>query len=315
MAAIDSKAINSSILSLGNRGVAAVVVTFNPDLARLDALLRATIPQVHRVYVVDNGSAGDVRASVATFPTAVFIALGANLGLGLAQNVGARAAIDANAECLLLLDQDSVPAGDMVDRLVEAYEAMIASSFRVAAVGPSVVGRGGPTPFATYTWFRYGHAIPRPELGWVPCDLLIASGMLIPTHVWQEVGQMDEALFIDKVDIDWCLRATSLHYEFGGVPKAVLDHRLGERVIWAFTRRGWIQVDLHHPFRYYYMFRNSILMLPRTHASWRWRTAEVRSTLHVLVLFGIFARNRWAVLKMMLRGLFDGVRARSGPMR
>ncbi|MGK2953012.1 MAG: glycosyltransferase family 2 protein [Thiobacillus sp.] len=294
--------------------VAAVVVTYNPDLDRLGALLDATIPQVHRVYVVDNGSAGAVRACVAAFAGVAFIALGRNLGLAAAQNVGARAGIEAGAEFLLLLDQDSVPAGDMLARLFEGYRAMTGMSQRVAAVGPGVVGRSGPTPFATYDWFKYGHAKPRPELPWTPCDLLIASGMLIPVDVWRRVGPMDESLFIDKVDIDWCLRATWLGYVFGGAPEAVLDHRLGERTILAWTRKGWRQVEVHHPFRYYYMFRNGILMLGRPHASWRWRTAEVRSSFHVLVLFLIFSGTRWPMMRMMLRGVVDGLRRKTGPL-
>src|SRR2546425_13102360 len=69
-------------------GVAAVVVTFNPDLGRLRALLNATLPQVKRIYVVDNGSYSAVRSDVEACPGAAFLPLGRNLGLAAAQNVG-----------------------------------------------------------------------------------------------------------------------------------------------------------------------------------------------------------------------------------
>ena len=37
-------------------GVTAVVVTYNPDIARLKALCEATRPQVGHIVLVDNGS-------------------------------------------------------------------------------------------------------------------------------------------------------------------------------------------------------------------------------------------------------------------
>lgn len=298
-----------------HKRVAAVVVTFRPDFDRLRALLSATLPQVQRIYVVDNGSPDDVRACVAASACVDFTPLGRNLGLPAAQNIGAQAAIEWGAEFLLLLDQDSVPGADMLARLLDVYIAMTEQAQQVAAVGPSVIGRSGPTPFATFDWFRYGYAVARPDLPWVPCDFLIASGMLIPVDAWHRVGPMDESLFIDKVDIDWCLKATWLGYTFAGVPTALLDHRLGEHTIRALTRQGWKQVDVHHPFRYYYMFRNGILMLRRPHVSWRWRTADVRASFHVFVLFAIFSSTRWPMIGMMLRGVFDGLRMKTGPLR
>jgi len=48
-------------------------------------------------------------------------------------------------------------------------------------------------------------------------DMLIASGCLIPADVLRDVGLMDDALFIDHVDTDWCMRARARGYRLLGV--------------------------------------------------------------------------------------------------
>jgi GT2 family glycosyltransferase len=171
--------------------VAAVVVTFRPDLERLSALLDATLPQVEHVYIVDNGDGRMLRSLLPDLQRTSLIVLGGNCGIGAAQNAGARSAVGAGANYVLLLDQDSVPKPGMVKTLLSALKALGERGHRVAAVGPRAPSRENPGAFVTFGWFRYrktasaetqpwsirsGASAPQPvAIAWLACQLPCSS--------------------------------------------------------------------------------------------------------------------------------------------
>lgn len=290
-------------------GVAAVVVSYHPDPLALDALLAALAPQVQSVIVVDNAS----PAPPAVPAPVRLIRLACNEGIARAQNLGAQAALEAGADFVLLLDQDSLPAPDLVAQLRAALDAAAAQGWRVAAAGPLVVDRDGRSEgFVRFDRGRY-EAMPPTDAPWQRCDLLIASGTLIPAAAWHSVGGMEERLFIDKVDTEWCLRAAAAGFCLLGVPRARLHHRLGLRLqrLWFL---GWRELAVHKPFRYYYMLRNGLLLRRLPHATPAWRRADARQLLSLLLYFGLLAPGRRAVLPMMWRGVVDGWRGVDGPL-
>jgi rhamnosyltransferase len=293
--------------------VFAIVVSFHPDTSRLRQLLRATLPQVEHVCVVDNSLGVDLQGAIGDLPRVSVLPLGTNRGVGAAQNIGVQAAIAAGADHVLLLDQDSLPAQDMVERQLDAASMLKRLGHQLAAVGPSTPSRGAPGTFARIAWFRYRQVAFRAGDPYVWTDLLIASGMLISTAAWSSVGPMDDTLFVDKVDTEWCIRAAHRGFRLAGVPSAVLDHSLGESAI-AFWLGRWRHVPVHRPFRYYYMIRNGVLIARRPYASWRWRTADTRLSISMLIFFALFSSQRRATLRMMFRGLIDGIKGTVGPM-
>src|SRR4051812_23363158 len=99
--------------------VVAVIVTYQPDLALLREI-PAVAPQVSRVLVVDNGSTGNLICSAGSHEKVEVISLHTNLGVATAHNVGIRRASKEGASHVLLLDQDSLPQPDMVEKLLAA---------------------------------------------------------------------------------------------------------------------------------------------------------------------------------------------------
>lgn len=292
--------------------VVAVIVTYRPAAARLGALLRALDGQVAQVVIVDNGSAPWPLPACA-LPLRV-LRHPRNIGLAAAQNDGLRLACAQGASHVLLLDQDSRPAPGMVAALLEAWRQAHESGLAVAAVGPCVVDpRGVCDGFVRFDQGRYRTVPVSPGQAWQACDMLIASGCLIPRDMLDRVGLMSDALFIDKIDTEWSLRAKSLGLQLLGVPGARLDHCLGDRHVRLWFGR-WRELPLHQPFRYYYMVRNSLLLQRLPHAHDAWRRADRRQLLSLLLYFGVLAPGRGRALLMMLRGLWDGWRRRGGPL-
>lgn len=288
--------------------IAAVVVTYRPDIATLQALVDALLPQVDRLWLVDNASANieSIRALAATRGIAI-IDNQDNLGVGAALNQGIAAARAHGHDHVLLMDQDSLPAGDMVARLRDALRA---GGERLAAVGPAHVDArtGDIAPFVRIG-FPFNRKL-RPASGEVvDCDFLITSGCLIPLHAIDAIGDMDAGLFIDNVDLEWCFRARARGYRVAGVADAEMEHRIGDRLHWRPGGRAIV----HGSARLYFIMRNRVLLYRRSGTPGRWMAQDIpRATLKFLG-FSLVVAPRMANFRAMCRGLRDGLAGREGP--
>ncbi|MDH6148879.1 MULTISPECIES: glycosyltransferase family 2 protein [Paraburkholderia] len=293
-------------------GVAAIIVSYQPDLARLGELLKSVASQTDSVVVVDNGSGEDVAGFVAALGDSRLnvLPLCKNLGIAAAHNVGIRWARERGAKYILLMDQDSVPEPRMVAALKLAHEDLVADGNKVAAIGPRFRDRqtGHLAPHVRFGRIRFAPVACEPGQSVILIDLLISSGSLISIDVLDAVGGMDEVLFIDQVDTEWVLRARAKGYQVWGHCEASMNHSLGEerRRVWL---GRWREIPLHKPFRYYYMFRNSVLLQRRNYPCWAWRRVDTVRLLQIFVFLIMFHPHRFQALHSMLRGLWDGVRA------
>lgn len=302
--------------TVANR-VVAVVVSHNPDGASFVDALAAIVSQVAHVVVVDNGSRASAveagRQYARLCPaTITWVALGENLGVAAGQNIGYRRAIEKNCEYVVFFDQDSVPDDGMIAALRGAAEWLRNNGRRVAAVGPRYRDprRDGAESF--FVTIRHFRTVPAPHIeDIVETDFLVSSGMLIPVEAIEAIGLMDEGLFIDHVDTEWCLRARSLGYRTFGVHSACMTHTLGvERMAVPLSRTRTLVV--HKPERYYFMVRNSLLLLRRGYSYWGWRIFELRRLTCLFLLYGVLLPGRSARLAWMARGVLHGAFGRTG---
>jgi rhamnosyltransferase len=293
--------------------VCAVVVAYQPEIDAIRDLLTAVIPQVGSVVIVDNGSPAwrDQVPEMRCGPVEL-ISMATNAGLAAAQNTGIAVARERGYRYVLLLDQDSVPVGPMVDELMRAL-ASSSPAGAVAALGPASEDAfgGGRAPFIRIGFpmnrkLRCDRTAPP-----VRCDFLISSGSLIPLQVIDAIGPMDEGLFIDNVDLEWCFRARARGYQLYGVCGATMQHRLGD------TRRllplSLGSVVVHGPSRLYYMMRNRLLLYRLPHTPWVWIAQDIPRALVKLALFTLLIGPRLKNLRFMMRGLWDGLCRRTGP--
>lgn len=295
--------------------VRAVVLTHQPDMAALEALVERIVPQVASTVIVDNGSGAEVRAAlakvVARYSAVRAIYLEANLGVAAGHNCGIQAALEQGCAFVLILDQDSLPAPDMVAELAKGYRRAAEKS-RVAAVGPRYVQQltSGRSLFVQLG--RLGlRNMPCTDGELIRTDLLISSGCLVAAAALREVGLMREDLFIDHVDTDWFLRARQRGWTAYGACAAAMEHRLGERTLRVWLG-GWRVIALHSPLRHYYQFRNGAYLCLHASTPLGWKAAELKHRLGMVVIFGLLLPDRAAHLMMMLRGLLDGLRGRLG---
>ena len=291
--------------------VGAVVVTYDYDYEALEALLSDICGKIEEVFLIDNNSDPDKTAHshfLLRFKNCSIIANNANVGLAKAFNQGIRSALSAKCDYILLLDQDSRPAGDMFDHLFAARDRLMETENKVAALGPSVIDlyRGATLPFLRFEFKRIRKIPPESvENNNIAVDFLISSGSLLVSRVLSENFLMDETLFIDNIDLEWCFRIKSAGYQLFGVPRAVLFHSLGDGV--AFIPFVKSPILLHSPQRQYFMMRNRLLLYRRKHVPINWKLHDIPRLIFKLFFFSLCVPPRRKNILLMLRGVRDGI--------
>lgn len=298
--------------------VGAVVVTYSPDLERLDPLLGALAAQCAGVVVVDNGPGGPELEAACERAGAELVALGENTGIAHAQNVGIERAVAAGATHVLLSDQDSLPAPDMVAELLSGLERGREQGLGpVGAVGPVAGDVRSESEELVYVARRWG---PRRALpadvdadGLVDAAFLIASGCLVPADVLSRVGTMNAEWFIDHVDLEWGLRARRAGYRLLAVTSARLDHSLGDSLVKLPGRAQ--EVHVHSAFRTYFLARNTVLLLRSGLLPPAWAVGYVVWLGKYVAFNSLLVPGRIDRARRMMLGVVDGIVGRTGPAR
>ena len=273
---------------------------------------------MERVVIVDNGST-ELRewlAKEARERSCELVLLDHNAGVAAAHNLGVARARTLGADLLLLLDQDSLPAPGMVPALTNALLDLQRSGEPVGAVGPRHVDQKSraESPFVRFGFLSTKHFYcgGDQKSGFIECDHLITSGTLIPASVLDRIGGLDEGLFIDNVDTEWCFRAKSTGYKLFGVCSAHMLHAIGDSSV-----KIWLpladRVVVHRPPRLYYIVRNHVLLYGRRHTPGAWIVQDVPRLIFKFVVFATSVSPRFLNLIMMMKGLRDGIRGKTGP--
>lgn len=302
--------------------VIAVVVTYQPEIATFLPLLERLGRQVSEVVIVDNSASEDNRVMECLPMSFVesgkfsVIRLGENFGVGSALNIGIEEALRRRAEFILLSDQDSLPADDMMDNLCKAYSYLTNRGFKVGAIGPTFTdihtAKAYPFQVRLPGKFFYGHKFPSEVAPHLEVFSVITSGSLIPATAIRVVGPMREDLFIDNVDVEWCLRARSFGYSVFGTGWATMFQRLGEARIRVWYLR-WRYESEYSPLRTYYRLRNLIALWKLGYISWRWKVRNTWYGLGVVYTHTLFSKkNNVEHFFMAAKGVWHGLTNQMG---
>jgi rhamnosyltransferase len=280
--------------------VAAVVVLYRP---RTDTVfnIASYAPDVARVIAVDNTESPDatIVSALQGVPGLRYIPMGRNSGLGAAIDTGVAAARTAGFGWVLTMDQDSTPGRRMIFELSRCA-ASCPGGRPLGLVSPILHLENGPD-----------------EPAFEGCrDALttITSGSLLNVDAWAAVGGLDESLFIDQVDHEYCLRLHLNGFAVLECGAAWLSHRMGEMQ----ERRllGPVYVSNHAPLRRYYITRNRLAVSRRYRTDFpEFLGREMRAMRHELLKVVLLEDHKIEKLVMSWRGYRDYRRGVTGPYR
>lgn len=236
--------------------VAAVIVVYN-EYQSLIELSQSLCGQVDTLIIIDNSDDDyKVPEAVLDLPSVKYRRLAFNKGLGVGINEGIVLSKETGAEWVLLLDQDSLVTSGMVVSMLAEYQKR-PDLTAIAMICPDVFlsDRGlHQYPLSFSSVYAKKITVTSDEV-----DFAITSGSLIKLSCLETVGLMDEKLFIDYIDFDFCLKLRSMGYKVLFVKDALLTHRLGENR----TNKIGIRYTFHSPERIYYQTRNRLIVVRR----------------------------------------------------
>ena len=290
--------------------VCAVMVLYRPP-DQIESTIRRVLSQVEHLILVNNGVSNEVKSRLSHPFDSVSWLDNTENNLAKAHNMGIHHARTHDYAFVLLLDEDSEPADDMVQQQLNAYHAAHQEDSDQPAVGliaPMMqdINTHQPTRYITPFWgvgFRQATA---DQSGYLRHVIhVIASGSLIPLHVIAQVGQMDESYVIDYIDKEFCLRLRIRGFETRVATQATMRHRIGERE--DHTLLGLpISTTNHSPARRYTIYRNRLrtmgrygLVIPS------FALHELMGVMYDLLRITLFEEQKKDKLSAILRGIKD----------
>lgn len=271
--------------------------TYTLTKQTIDSVLEKKLKFEYEIMLVDNASQDDSMARLQEDYKEIIsqgllnITLNdANLGFAKANNIGMR---KSKGEYILLLNSDTYVVEDCLQQCmqyIERYNTEAAiqgeNECKIGALGCKVIlpdgtldhacKRGFPTPRASLYYFlklhkrdkvKYGlydalH-LDENEVGEVDC--LMGAFMLMPRHVLDQVGLLDEDFFMYGEDIDLCYRIKEGGYKIMYYPEASIIHYKGgsskkrrAKVIYDFHNAMWIFYKKHY-IKTYSLWINSLV--------------------------------------------------------
>lgn len=279
--------------------VGGIIVLYNPNWELTTKVINSIYSEVDTLYIVDN-SPEENSNQIPDSPQIRYCYLGGNKGIAYAQNVGIKLLKSDGLDFCFFLDQDSIVETGMVNRLLAHYNELTNNGMYVGAIGPRPINRQQGKEYRGSV--KKGISIDEKT---TEVTELINSASLIPTIFFDKVGGMDESLFIDGVDHEWCWRCNNITgARFFISEQSHLSHQLGE----GDRKFLWKKVAIPTPFRTYYQFRNYFILSQRKYVPFYWKLSNGLKYLIKSFYYPIFISPRKEYAKKIISGISDGIK-------
>lgn len=284
---------------MSGSSICAVFVTYNP-LEEVIENVAITIAQVNYVVIVDNGSAGqseDYIRELEKLQNCTVLRNRQNLGIAVALNRGIDYALEAGFDWVATFDQDSRISSGFFSIMLNSYENDPLSK-EIAILAP------------TYIDTQSGVQGKLTRKGNGEILMTMSSGSTMPSSIIRELGRFDESLYMDYVDIDFCLRARQKGMRIAQSP-AVLLHSLGRTTYYRFLGINFSTTN-HSAGRRYYITRNRLRLLKRYIGNWSWVWRESKAFFSEAVKVVLLEDDKWKKVGAIAEGTLDALNGRVG---
>ncbi len=278
---------NSDTSSADSIKYSVGVVIYYPDLDQLIHNIRSYC-SANSVLIVFDNTDDAAKALVqrlaleSDFPNVLYVGEGRNTGIGHALNRIFEISKSKGLTACLTMDQDS-----SFENFNEYIE------------------------FAEKNKDQFSYLSPAYSKDPSDIDRYFTSGSLVTIGSWAAVGGFNTQLFIDEVDGDFVYRLQHDGFKLLKFQKSVLTHQLGEsKCIPVFSRK--ICSANHSPIRKYYIARNRTYFFIRR-KNMRW--IYLKDSALKLFQFIVVEENRSIKMKMIIRGVIDGLKGDLGEYR
>lgn len=311
---------------MNNQKVCAVVVTYNIGKKYIENFI-SVYSQVNKVIIVDNHSDNEtvevLEELQKTYSNIEIKYLNENLGIGGAQNIGIKKALEENFEWILLLDHDSRLSPNMIKNMLEYYEKLPEiEKKRIGIIAPSIydINLREYLDFNCITWGEKGFKMVKYRSSEVIQNaIIISSGSMIRTTVFKEIGLMKKHYFMDYTDVEFCIRLIDNKFKTVILSNVIFYHALGNsKRIKIFGQYLTSCIPNYTPIRYYYLYRNNILLLRDanilTNKKVGFLPYNFMFLTKLLFMTIFYEKNKREKMYYITKGLYDGLRGKYGKL-
>lgn len=216
--------------------IAGVVVLYNPSNNDINNI-NTYIDDIDILYVIDNS----YRANKHKLPKnkkIKYIFNNENLGMAKPLNVAANLARKDGYKWLLTMDQDTEFSKDIIPKIKEIIISRDCSEIGII------------TP-----WHNTKLKIKKPNKNIdYPLDVM-TSGNFLNLQIHKKLNGFKEWLFVDGVDIEYCLNLRINNYKILRINNLQINHNLGNICYKKFLTKDLL-ITNHSAVRRYYQCRN-----------------------------------------------------------
>lgn len=293
-----------------------IIILYNPDPQMLQRGIESSLPQVERLYLIDNSdrTTGQKERLPAT-DKITYIALGGNKGIARALNVGCKRAQEEGFSWAVTLDQDSVIPQGYMQTLSNFVQTRPDET--IGIVGTSW---GNTKPDGEGDTIACGAVDGDADIetiGAAGDDMeafealsvfrVITSGSFTNLSAWRAIGGFKDELFIDCVDTEYCLNLLKSGYKVYQLPYLRFEHHLGNNTYEvSLFGRHICCITNHSATRYYYMARNYLAVARSYRDTFPKYARRVRREVYTITIkILLFEKNKCTKLAAIRRGISD----------
>lgn len=282
--------------------IAALIVLYEPEKESFTLTYNALALQVDGFCIVDNSKENHNRW-FDNSNNVIYIPLQENAGIASAQNIGIKALMKAGYEMILFSDQDSIASPDLVEKLYSAHNLLKSNDIPIATLGCYAVDKATGIQYSSKNIIKK-ETINIEGRKFTVVDYLRCSMTLTDIRVLNEVGGMDETLFIDGVDCEWCWRAFDKNNKKTIlVEDAFIYHSIGHGSHKVINRL----VTIPSSFRLFYQYRNYLWLIRRNYVPMRWKVRNGFKYIVKIPYYSLFCSPRVKNLKNIVNGIIAGI--------
>lgn len=295
-----------NLLNISN--FVSIIVLYKTNLKEFKGVIKSHCKNFTKIILINNSP--EIDLSILQSSQITIINNSDNIGLALALNIGIKEAAKKGAKMVALFDQDTQLHSNFTQQMllyINQYQAK-----KPVAVYSPIFYNKVINETNKHINFKTSRLIRETvnDLDYAYPHYVITSGSIIPMDVLDDVGLMREELFIDFVDIEWCLRARAKGYEIVAINKVMIDHHLGDYAVHFMGHR----YPIHSPLRMYYYFRNAIYLFRLREIDWNWRLEEATRNLFRFLFYMLFVQNRLMYFKYIIKGYYHGLIKKMGKL-
>lgn len=283
--------INNIFKMSSTDNIAIAFVLFNPEENELIHIQR--IANIYKGSIVDNSSQSNFSGN--TVGKMSYISLHKNTGIAKAQNIAIKIILlDHTIEHIIFFDQDSCFGENYPKQILNEFVQIKKTYPNLAILGPTIINKDNKKEYKSII-----HKDIKGNNGFIFKKEIISSGSCVCKETFYDVGFFEEKLFIDFVDCEWCFRAISKGYLCGITSHLKIEHQVGKNQ----KNLGGHTIIFSAPPRYYYQYRNFLILLTRNYTPLAFKLGKGTKFLLRLIYFP-FIKGGFQRWKYMWKGIF-----------